>query len=78
MITDEIFNLEHTEDFLRVFRQLNEVGWQDFLDRLKMREALQIASATDEEKRTKVHVRVLLIEELSNLTKNLLSLDKSQ
>jgi len=75
-MTDDVFNLEHSDEFIRVFRHLREVGWEDFLERLKTREALQIASATDEEKRTKVHVRVLLIDELSNFSKCLFSIDK--
>lgn len=74
--TDEVFGLSHSPDFVRMMRATEEVGFSDFLSRLKVSEALKIASATTEEERTKVHVRVLLIDELSNFTKSLLSIDK--
>ena len=75
-VKEPTLGLEVDDGLIEVFRLAKTVGWDDFLDKWKMREALRIASAANEEERTRVQVRVLLIDELRNFTNGLLNLDK--
>lgn len=72
---DPVFGIELPLTFIETFKVLQQVDWLDFLEALKVREALKIASATSEDERAKVQVRVLMIDELSNFSKSLFTID---
>lgn len=68
---DEVFGLDHTDEFAALIRDLAPLGLMEFWAKLKVRESLRITSCQSPEALADLRSRCLLIDELSNFTKSL-------